>query len=73
MLVPAKHGIDSLREFSVVGLVNATDINPKVFQAIFAGFFSTEPDLLIASLMLASAVYHVFKDDLVRIRALCMR
>src|SRR4051812_44934182 len=30
IVVPAEHGVDSLRELGVVGLVNATGINPKV-------------------------------------------
>ena len=72
-MVPAKHGVDSLREFSVICLVNATGVNPKVFQAILSGLFSAEPDLLIARLILASAIFQVFEGDFLSIRSLCVR
>ena len=68
-----KHGVDSLREFSVVCLVDATSVNPKVLQAIYSGLFSTEPDLLIARLILASAIFQVFEGDFLSIRSLCVR
>ena len=76
-MVLAKHGVDSLREFGVICLVNATGVNPKVFQAILSGLFSAEPDLLIARLLiarllLASAICQVFEGDLLRIRSPCV-
>ncbi len=62
-----------MREFSVVCLVNATGVNPKVLQVILSGLFSTESDLLIARLILASAICQVFKGDFVGIRSPCVR
>jgi hypothetical protein len=61
-VVLAKHRVDSLQEFGVICLVNATGVNLKVFQAILSSLFSIELDLLIARLLiarllLASAIY----------------
>ena len=44
------------RELSVrVTFLDATGVNPEVFQVVLSGLFSTEPDLLITKLFLASA------------------
>lgn len=61
-----------MRELSFVGLVNAACINPKVLQAVLSCLLATEPDLLIASLVLACAVCHVFEGDLIGIGSPCM-
>lgn len=61
-----------MRELGVVCLFDLTGINPEVLQAILSGLFSIEPDLLIARLVLASAICQVFEAD-VSICFLCMR
>ena len=50
-----------MREFGLVLLVDTAGIDPKVCQTILSGLFSTEPDLLIARLVLASAIYDVIE------------
>jgi hypothetical protein len=62
-----------VRELSFVSLVNAAGINLKILQASLFSLFSTELDLLIARLILASVNCHVFKRDLLSISSLCMR
>jgi hypothetical protein len=47
---------DSLRELSLVCLIDATGVNPKVLQVVLSSLFSTELDLFIARLILASAI-----------------
>ena len=53
-------------------LLYATGVNPEVFQVVLPGPFSAEPDLLIARLILASAICQVFESDLRRIRSPCV-
>ena len=72
-MVPAKHRVDSVREFGVVLLVDTTGVNPKVLQAILSSLFSTEPDLLISKLFLASTIYHILEGSLLVIRSPCVR
>ena len=72
-MVLSKHGVDSIREFGVACLVDTTGVNPKVLQAVLSGLFSTETDLLIARLILASAIFQVFEGNLLNVRSPCMR
>ena len=44
-------------------------VDPKVLQAVAFGLFSAEPDLVVAIFILASAIYQVFKGDLLDIPA----
>jgi hypothetical protein len=62
-----------VRKLSFVSLVNATGINLKILQAVLFSLLSTELDLLIARLILASAICHVFKRDLLSISSPCVR
>jgi hypothetical protein len=55
-----------------VTFLDATGVNPKVFQVVLRSLFSTEPDLLIAGLILASAICQVFKSDFLSIGS-CVR
>ena len=50
-----------------------TGVGPKVLQAVAFDLFSAEPDLVVASLVLASAIYQVLEDDLLGIRSSCVR
>jgi hypothetical protein len=59
-----KHRVNSLRELSVIGFVNATCVYPKVLPAVTSGHFSAELDLVIAGLILACTIYHISKGDL---------
>ena len=52
-----------------VGLYSATGVNPNVLQVTLSGLFSTELDILIPRLILASAIYQVFKGDFISIRS----
>jgi hypothetical protein len=62
------------RELSaMVTFLDATGVNPEVFQVVLSSLFSTEPDLLIARLLLASAISQVFESDLRSIRSPCVR
>jgi len=72
-LVSLSHRIDSFRELRARAFVNATGVNPEVFQVVLSDLFSTEPDLLIARLLLASAISQVFESDLRSIRSPCVR
>ena len=56
--IPTEHRVDGVREFGLVLLVDTAGINPKVWQTILSSLFSTEPDLLETSLVLASPAYH---------------
>lgn len=67
--VPTKHGVDGLRELGEICFVNATAIHPKVSQAIVSHLISAEPELLIASLVPADAIYQVVEGDLFIIRS----
>jgi hypothetical protein len=55
-LIPAKHRIDSLGKLGVVRFADVASVNPEVLQTVLSRLFSTEPDLLIARLDLASAI-----------------
>ena len=48
--VPTVHRRDRFREFRVVGLVDATCVNPEVINIIATRLFTTELNLLEASL-----------------------
>ena len=50
----------------VVSSVDATCVYPEVLQAITFGLFSTRPGLLIARLVLASAIDQFLEGDLIR-------
>jgi hypothetical protein len=52
---------------------DTTRVYPEVLQAVAAGLFSTEPDLVITILALSSTVYQVSKVDLLCIRSPCVR
>lgn len=71
--VPAKHGIDRSRQFGMVSLINTTGVDPKVHQAILSSLFSTEQDLLIASLILTTAICHVLEGNFLVVRSPCVR
>lgn len=76
-MVPPKHGVDSRRELIVVGLVNTARVDPKVLQAITAGLFCAEPDLVVTKLSLAGTFHQVFEVDLLglcspRVRKYCV-
>ena len=51
----------------------ATGVDPKELQAVMFGFFSAEADLVVATLVLASAIYQVLEGDLFSIRSPCVR
>jgi hypothetical protein len=72
-LVPAKHGIDRLGELIVVRFIDAASVHPGVLYAIKPCLCRAEPNLLVASLILPSAVDQVFKRDLFGVWALCVR
>src|SRR5436190_18580605 len=59
-------------EFGEVCLIDATGVDPKILQVIFSSLLSTELDLLVARLFLASAIYHVLIGDLLALLP-CMR
>jgi hypothetical protein len=59
-------------EFGEVCLVDATGVDPKIFQVIYSGLFSTELDLLVARLFLTGAIYHILIGDLLALLP-CMR
>ena len=71
--VLAKQRVDSLQELGVVYFVNAIGVGLKVLQAIASNLFSTEPDLVVARLALASTIHQVFEADLFGIRSSCVR
>jgi hypothetical protein len=57
----------------MVCFVNTAGIDPEVLQAVLLGLFSTKPDLLVAILILARALYQVFKGDLLVVGPPCVR
>ena len=67
LAIPEKHGVDRVREFGVISLVNTTGIHPEVLEAILPCLLSTEPDLLIAKLFLAGTSCQVLKGGLLLI------
>jgi hypothetical protein len=54
-------------------LLCAASIDPNVLQVIASGLLSAEPDLVIASLALASTIRQVLEGDLLSIRSPCVR
>ena len=72
-MVPAKHGVDSGGELVVVRFVNTARVDPNVLQAIAAGLFRAEPDLVVARLSLAGTIHQVFEVDLVGLCSPCVR
>ena len=64
IMVPAKHGVDSLLKLGAVRLVDATCVHPKELQTVTPGLISAEPDLVIAEFVLACTILQGFEDDL---------
>ena len=62
-----------MRKLSFVSLVNAAGINLKILQAVLFSLLFTELDLLIARLILVSAICYVFKRNLLSISSLCVQ
>jgi hypothetical protein len=54
-------------------LLDAASIHPEVVQAIMAGLFSAEPNLLVSNIVLPSTIYHISIYDLFCIRPACVR
>ena len=57
----------------MVTFLDATGVDPKVLQAVVFGLFSAQPDLVVASLVLANAIYQVLEGNLLGIRSPCVR
>jgi len=62
-----KHGVDSLREFSLVCLVDATCVNPEIVQTISPCLLAAEINLFVSGFVLAIVVHQVLVSDLLRI------
>jgi hypothetical protein len=43
--IPAEHGVDGLRELSIVRFINTACVNPDISQVVPSGLFSAEHDL----------------------------
>jgi len=62
-----------VRQFSVISLVDAAGVNPKVVQTILYSLFSTKKDFLVTRLALASAIYYVLEGNFLVVRSPCVR
>jgi hypothetical protein len=54
--VPAKHAVQTLRQFSFICVVNVTGFNLKVFYTVLCSLLFVKVDLLVARSILASAI-----------------
>jgi hypothetical protein len=59
VLVLAEHRPDSMGQLSLVRLIDAACVDPKVLQPILLCLLSAEANSLVASLVLAVASYKV--------------
>ena len=53
LLVPSKHGVDGFCQLGTARFVDATGIDPEVFQLVFSFLAGNKSKLLIASLIFA--------------------
>jgi hypothetical protein len=71
-LIPAKHGVDSLRKLRAAALIDAACVNPKVLDLVFGGLCCAKLKLRIARFALAFAftLEDIFEGNLVVVLSL---
>jgi hypothetical protein len=57
IMIPAKHGRDSLGEFGMVGFINTACVCPEILNLILPRLVPTELKLGVTSLALAILIY----------------
>jgi hypothetical protein len=62
--VPSKHGVYRSLDFDRIRFVDATYIHPEMLDAMTPGLFCAKLELLIASLILPSAIDQVSVGNL---------